>query len=219
MLHQLWSDIRYAIRGLRARPGFTLGVVLTLGLGIGANAAMFGVVDRMLFRAPDYLRDADGVHRIQRIMPGAAYITAVPLESAVDPRLRSWRVGATMFVAFAALALVLAGVGLYSVIAYGVTQRRQEIGVRIALGASRAHVVRLVVSGGLRLVCAGVALGVIVALYASPWISLLLFKESPRDPLVYSIVAAVLVVVAIIASALPAAAAARVDPNVALRAD
>src|SRR5215217_5655905 len=58
------SDVRYAVRGLRARPGFTIAVVLTLGLGIGANVAMFGIVDRLLLRAPPYLRDADRVHRI-----------------------------------------------------------------------------------------------------------------------------------------------------------
>src|SRR5437868_8972184 len=58
------QDLRYAIRGLRAKPGFTAAVVLTLGLGIGANAAMFGVVDRLMFRSPTYLRDASHVHRV-----------------------------------------------------------------------------------------------------------------------------------------------------------
>ena len=58
------QDLRYAIRGLRARPVFTAGVMLTLGLGIGANAAMFGIIDRLLFRAPQYMRDAESVHRV-----------------------------------------------------------------------------------------------------------------------------------------------------------
>ncbi|MDQ3950618.1 MAG: ABC transporter permease, partial [Gemmatimonadota bacterium] len=64
LLETLLQDVRYAIRGLRAKPGFTAGIVLTLGLGIGANAAMFGIVDRLLFRTPTYLRDADHVHRV-----------------------------------------------------------------------------------------------------------------------------------------------------------
>ena len=167
--------------------------------------------------ATDY---AESVRRrLQRIMPGAAYVTAEPLRSMVDPKMRSWRMGATMFVAFAALALALAGIGLYSVIAYGVAQRRQEIGVRIALGASRRHVVRLVVRGGLRLVIAGVALGIVVALWAARWIAPLLFQESATDPLVYGAVAAVLIGVALVATSMPAFAASRVDPNVALRAD
>jgi putative ABC transport system permease protein len=167
--------------------------------------------------ASDY---AESVRRrLQRIMPGASYVTAEPLRSMVDPKMQSWRTGATMFVTFAALALALAGIGLYSVIAYGVAQRRQEIGVRIALGASRPHVVRLVVSGGVRLVIVGVALGMVVALWAAHWIAPLLFHESPTDPFVYGTVAAVLIGVALVATAMPALAAARVDPNVALRAD
>ncbi|HEY5062126.1 MAG TPA: ADOP family duplicated permease, partial [Gemmatimonadaceae bacterium] len=97
--------------------------------------------------------------RMQRIMPGASYLMAAPLSNMLDPKIESWHTGATMFVAFAGLALAITGVGLYSVIAYGVAMRRQEIGVRIALGASRAHVVRLVVRGGLRLVVAGIAAG------------------------------------------------------------
>jgi ABC-type antimicrobial peptide transport system permease subunit len=167
--------------------------------------------------ATDY---AESVRRrLQPMMPGAAYVTTEPLRNIVDPMMRSWRTGATLFAAFAGLALALAGVGLYSVIAYGVAQRRQEIGVRLALGASRGHVVRLVVSGGLRLVIAGVALGMVLALWAAHWIAPLLFHESPTDPFVYGAVAAVLIGVALAATGVPAHAASRVDPNVALRSD
>jgi putative ABC transport system permease protein len=156
---------------------------------------------------------------LQRSMPGTSYVTTAPLQNMVDPEIQQWRAGATMFVAFAALALVMAGVGLYSVIAYGIAQRRKEIGVRLALGASRAHVVRHVMKGGLQLVLVGVALGGIVALWASRFVASLLFNESPTDPAVYAIVAAVLMCVALVACAVPALRASRVAPNVVLRGD
>jgi ABC-type antimicrobial peptide transport system permease subunit len=157
--------------------------------------------------------------RLQRLMPGAAYVSVMPFRDVVDPTMQSWRFGATMFVAFGALALTLAGVGLYGVIAYGVAQRRQEIGVRIALGAPTTDVVRLVVGDGLRVVLIGVGLGSALALFASRWVAALLFQESPRDPMVYAAVGFALIVVALLATAGPAAGASRVDPNVALRAE
>src|SRR5205085_9744341 len=111
------------------------------------------------------------------------------------------------------------GIGLYSVIAYGVAHRRREIGVRIALGATSSNVVGLVVQGGLRLIVAGIILGTGVALAAGRGLATLLFQESPNDPVVYVTVAAVLVAVSLLATAVPALAAARVDPNLSLRAD
>ncbi|MDQ3950004.1 MAG: ABC transporter permease, partial [Gemmatimonadota bacterium] len=167
--------------------------------------------------AADY---ADAVRRrLQLLMPGTAYVIAQPLRELIDPNVRSWEFGATMFVAFGALALALAAIGLYSVVAYGVAQRQQEIGVRIALGASRSHVMRLVMGGGVRLVAAGVLIGGAIALWAGRWAAALLFQESPHDPVVYAVGAAVLVGVAIMATAMPALAASRVDPNAALRAE
>jgi ABC-type antimicrobial peptide transport system permease subunit len=133
--------------------------------------------------------------------------------------MESWRFGATMFVAFGGLALVLAGVGLYGVVAYGVSQRRPELGIRLALGARPTDLVQLVVSGGVRLVLVGVGAGIVLALATARWIAPLLFHESATDPAVYAAVASVLLVVAIVATAAPATAAAHVDPNVALRAD
>jgi predicted permease len=167
--------------------------------------------------ATDYVEPVR--RQLQRIMPGAAYVTAQPFQNMVDPTMQSWRFGATMFAAFGALALALAGIGLYSMIAYGVAQRRREIGVRIALGASRANVVRLVVRGGLRLVVLGVVLGGAISLWAGKWVATLLFDEAPTDPVIYATVATVLIAVSLAATALPALAASRVDPNVALRAD
>jgi ABC-type antimicrobial peptide transport system permease subunit len=133
--------------------------------------------------------------------------------------MRGWQFGATMFLAFGGLALALAAVGLYSVIAYGVAQRQKELGVRIALGASRGSVVRLVVRGGVRIVVVGIGIGAVISLWAGHWVEALLFNESPRDPVVYATVAAALIVVAMIATALPAFGASRVDPNTALRAE
>ncbi|HUQ84187.1 MAG TPA: ADOP family duplicated permease [Gemmatimonadaceae bacterium] len=167
--------------------------------------------------AADY---ADAVRRrLQPLMPGTGYVTVMPMRDILDPRQRSWQVGATMFVMFGTLALVLAAVGLYSVVAYTVAQRTQEIGVRIALGAQARDVVRLVLGEGIRFAAAGVALGVAVALAASRWIGPLLFSVSPTDVRVYALAATVLLAAAALASALPALRASRVDPNVALRSE
>jgi predicted permease len=161
---------------------------------------------------------AETVRRaLQKVMPGASYVTVMPMREIIDPRQRSWQLGATMFLVFGALALVLAAIGLYSVIAYGVAQRTQEIGVRIALGAGVSDVVRLVLGQGLRFAVLGIAVGGVGAWSASRWVGPLLFSVSPRDPVVYVTVAVVLLAAALLASAIPAVRASRVDPNVALR--
>jgi putative ABC transport system permease protein len=157
--------------------------------------------------------------RLQREMPGASYIVITPFSEILGSETKSWQLGATMFVAFGGLALVLAAIGLYSVIAYNVAQRTHEIGVRVALGAQGQDVVRMVVADGLRLAAVGVAIGAAAALGAGRWIKPLLFNVSPTDPIVFVLVAVTLIGVAIAASWVPAVRASRVDPNVALRSD
>jgi len=157
--------------------------------------------------------------RLQKEMPGASYITLTPFREVVGSQTRSWHLGATMFVAFGALALVLAAIGLYSVISYNVAQRTHELGVRRALGAQATDVIRLVVTDGLRLAIIGVAIGVGIALWAGKWVKPLLFNVSPTDPFVFVLVGVTLIVVALAASWIPAMRASRVDANVALRTD
>jgi putative ABC transport system permease protein len=157
--------------------------------------------------------------RLQREMPGASYVTITPFSEIVGSQKRSWHLGATMFVAFGVLAMVLAAVGLYSVLAYNVAQRTHELGVRRALGAQVADVVRLVVTDGLRIAAVGVALGAGAAFWAGKWVQPLLFNVSSKDPAVFGVVAATLVAVAVVASWIPALRASRVDPNVALRTE
>ena len=157
--------------------------------------------------------------RLQALMPGVSYVTVTPLAEIVGSQTRSWRLGAAMFTVFGVLALVLAAIGLYSVIAYNVAQRTQEMGVRIALGAEMRDLVGLVLSEGMRLTLVGVGLGVGIALLVGGWVKPLLFEESPRDPLVFAGVAAALLAVAALASFIPARRAARVDPMRALRTE
>ena len=162
----------------------------------------------------------EGVRRrLQREMPAASYITLTPFSEILGSQTRSWQLGATMFVAFGGLALALAAIGLYSVIAYNVAQRTHELGVRRALGAQAADVIRLVVVDGLRLAGVGVAIGIAAAFWAGKWVKPLLFDISPRDPAVFVFVAVILVAVAVAASWIPALRASRVDANVALRTE
>src|SRR5438128_379684 len=155
--------------------------------------------------------------RLQQLMPGASYVTVTPLRDILGEQTRSWQLGATMFLAFGALALALAAIGLYSVMAYTVSQRTQELGVRAALGAQQRDLVRLVVREGLTLGAAGTAIAVVCALAAGNWLGPLLFQESPHDPLVFGFVTVALLGVTVVASFIPSRRAARVDPMVALR--
>jgi ABC-type antimicrobial peptide transport system permease subunit len=127
--------------------------------------------------------------------------------------------GATMFTLFGLLALVVAAIGLYSVIAYAVEQRTHELGVRVALGAEARQLIGMVVGQGVGLVLVGAAMGAVGAVVAGKWLQPLLFNESSTDPLVLSSVLTVLVTVAVAASWIPARRASRVDPQIALRQD
>jgi putative ABC transport system permease protein len=170
--------------------------------------------------AGDATAHTDAVRRqLQREMPGASYVAVTPFREVVGSVTKSWELGATMFVAFGALALTLAAIGLYSVIAYNVAQRTHEMGVRVALGAQAADVVRLVVSGGVRLGAVGLGVGALVALSSARWVAPLLFGESPHDPIVFAFVIVVLLGVTVAASWIPARRAAGVDPQVALRTE
>jgi ABC-type antimicrobial peptide transport system permease subunit len=120
---------------------------------------------------------------------------------------------------FAGLAFCLAALGLYGILAYGVEQRVREIGVRVALGASRREIVALIVTNGMRLTLVGVLLGVAAALMLTRLMRGVLFEVSGADPVAYVAVVVLLMVCALLASYLPARKATRVDPLVALRTD
>jgi len=141
-------------------------------------------------------------------------LTQVVAESLAEQRFRT-----TLLAIFAALALVLASVGVYGVISYGVTQRRHEMGLRMALGARREQVQRLVVGQGLRLVLVGAAVGLVAAYLATRLLASFLYGVRATDPLTFAAVPVLLALVALVASWLPARRATQVDPIVALRAE
>jgi predicted permease len=118
---------------------------------------------------------------------------------------------------FATLAIALTAVGIYGVLSFHVARRTQEIGIRIALGARRANVLRMVVAEGVVLVMAGIGIGLAGALALTRFLSSLLFGVEPRDPLTFAAVSLLLTVVALLAAYIPARRAAKVDPIVALR--
>ena len=184
-------------------------------------AAQFDARGSLVLRmASDGRRQVESIRRaLQREMPGASYVTVTSFSDIVGSKTKSWRLGATMFVGFGALALLLAGVGLYSVIAHIVAQRTRELGVRIALGAQARDVVQRIVAQGVAFAGLGLAIGVVVALGAAHWIAPLLFSESPHDPVVLLSAAVVLLTVSATASWIPARRAANADPLSALRSE
>ncbi len=159
------------------------------------------------------------IQREIQAMPGIRMVQTRPFAELVAPEFRAWRLGAGLFAAFGLLALAVAGVGLYSVLAFNVAERTGEIGVRSALGASRRRLVREIVGGGLKIAALGVVLGLAATLAAGPWIRELLYETSPGNPLVLGVVALTMLVVAATASGIPAWRAARIDPAEALRAE
>ena len=156
---------------------------------------------------------------IQSVAPNMPFVSIRPYSEVVAPQLRPWRLGATMFTLFGAIALIIAAVGLYSVMAYWVSQRTHEIGVRVALGAQTSDVVRLVTLQASRAIGIGIALGAGIALFASRWIADMLYETSARDPRVYVGAAAVMIIAGAVASLVAARRSASVDPAVALRTE
>jgi predicted permease len=154
---------------------------------------------------------------ILELEPEVAFSEEGTVSDLVRMTLVPTRVGASLVGAFGVLALLLAAVGLYGVIAYTVSQRTRELGVRAALGADRRDLVKLVVGQGMKLAVVGVALGVLAAAAVTRVLSVLLYGISALDPLAFGGAAAVLLAVALLANLVPALRAARVDPMGALR--
>jgi putative ABC transport system permease protein len=156
---------------------------------------------------------------VRELFPGQAFEEVVPLRAKLSEAASTPRLFTTLVSVFGALALALAAVGLYGVVAYVVRQREREITVRVALGAPRAGVLGLMVRQGMTPVAVGLAIGLAGALLVTRVLRSLLFEVSVTDPVTFVGVAALLGAVALVASYLPSRRATRVDPAVTLRAE
>jgi len=174
-----------------------------------------GIIARTASTPSSYLPAIrEKVSEIDRDVP---VFEARSLEEVVASSIVRRRFILELLGAFALLALILASVGIYGVMAYSVSQRTHEIGIRMALGAERSIVARMVVGAGIKLALLGVSIGLAGAAVATRLISGMLFQVSAHYPLTYAAVAGTLALVAVAASYIPARRAMRVDPMVALR--
>ena len=213
-MDRLLQDLRYALRGLVKDPGFTALTTLCLALGIGVNSTIFSLVDTVAIR-PLPFPDPDQLVRLAGTYPanGIGRATVSPAD------FRDWKEQTRAFADIAGIALVLASIGVYGVLSYAVSQRQQEIGVRVALGATRPQVLRLILALAAKLTVGGIALGVVGAFGVTRVIKSLLYNVSPSDPFSFAATALFLALVALAASYLPARRATSVDPMIALRAE
>ena len=154
---------------------------------------------------------------VSAVDPSAPVFKVKPLQQYVDERMSAKKIAVYSLAVGALIALVLAAVGIYSVVAYSVTQRTHEIGLRLALGASNGDILKLVVGAGLRLVLIGSAIGLAGALVLTQLLRGLLFGVSARDPLTLFGIISILIAVALLACYLPARRAIKLDPLTALR--
>jgi hypothetical protein len=241
-LDTLRQDLRFAFRLLWKDRAFALTTLLTLALCIGANTAIFTVVRSVLLRPLPY-PEADRLVFSVESFPGAGVEragTSVPnyfdslaltdvFESQALYRFGGFRVGQErslnprrtpmlLSLAFGIVALLLASVGIYGVLAYQVGQRTREIGIRMALGSDGRGIMRLVLGEGLVLVLVGLTAGMAGALGLRGLIASQLYGIGPLDPIVILAVTGVLTLASLAACLGPARRAGRVDPATALRA-
>lgn len=163
------------------------------------------------------IRETEAI--LRQYLPAMAGMRIQTFDSLTERELRPWRLGRTLFMALAGLALVVAAIGVYAVIAYGAAQRTREVGIRLALGARTADVVDLILGDGLRVIAIGIAIGLGLALAFGYTVRSLLFGIEPNDLSVLIGSATILCIVGATASLVPGLRAARIDPNIALRAE
>ena len=167
--------------------------------------------------SPALIRSINSV--VQAIDPGLSASNVRPMTEVVSGNVAEPRLSMLLVSGFAALALALAAVGIYGVIAYSVSQRTREIGLRMALGAARSDVLSMVVREGVVMAALGIAAGLTAAALATRLMAELLVGITPRDPIAFGAAALLLFVLAVCASYLPARRATRVELMVALRAE
>ncbi len=163
--------------------------------------------------------DAEIRQALIQLDPALPYVSIETLGEALDPQIRPWRLGASVLTAFGILAIVLAMVGLWSSLSYAASQRRNEFAIRMAVGAEAGHLIRLVLTDGLRTALVTVVSGVLIALAVSPLLAEMLFQVSPRDGSVLTAVAAGVLTLALLVSVVPAWRVSRIHPAEALRSD
>ena len=156
---------------------------------------------------------------IWKLEPDILFTEDVPADQVVATTVMPTRIGAIVFGAFGALALMLAAIGLYGVISHSVSRRTREVGIRIALGAERTQVLRLILSEGGRLAIVGIVLGALAAAGVGRVLESMLYGVSGFDPIAYAVAASLLFAVALAANLFPALTAARIDPIKALKVE
>jgi ABC-type antimicrobial peptide transport system permease subunit len=154
---------------------------------------------------------------VREVDPAVPVVRLRDMDSVFAESIRRPRLLAQLLGAFAGLALLLAAIGTYGVLSYMVTERRREIGIRVALGATRSHVLIQIMKQGLQVTALGVTIGLAGALAVNRLIASLLFGVQPSDTVTIALVIATITAVAVVASCLPAWRASRLDPNVVLR--
>jgi putative ABC transport system permease protein len=175
----------------------------------------------LLARVLPGVNGTDGAIRqaLWELDPALPYLEIETLGEALDPQIRPWRLGASVFTAFGGLAMGLAMIGLWSTVSYAASQRKHEFAIRMAIGARPRSLIRLVLTDALGNALGGITAGILMAVLATRFIADLLFGVSPRDPMVFGSVALGVLIVATVASLLPAWRGSRIDPANALRGE
>ena len=233
MARRMWGDADPIGKQIRAGGNgvFTVvgvvGDVRNLDLALSPAPTMYLPATRFVWptmtvvvRGDERAQAAALLRRVVREQdPQLAVFNVRTMEEMIERSAAQPRLNASLVALFAGLAALLAAIGIYGVLAYLVSQRTQEIGIRMALGAGRPAVQRLVLSRGMRLACIGLVAGVAGAIFVARWVGTLLFEIRARDPWTIAAAVGAVAFVTIVASYIPARRAARVDPLVALRAN